>query len=402
MATDTILAPGTPQAKAPLKRSTIIGVGVLIFVLMGLGAMLAQSRKAAVAPQETEERLTAVGNPSSIDQENSRVVVREVPVRPPVRTSDVVAIDNAPKAQEKDPRDQLIAAGTMSRMLLTDESQDKPVEGHVPQVRREDAIETVQQPGSVDLTHAERRDAAIASSPAFAAAIAAAQAANGDRGANSSNVKWLKEFANDKSAASNKPNIVRGQYVLSQGMQIPAILTKNIVSDLPGEITARTIVDVYDSYNGHHLLIPKGALLVGQYNSGVVVGQSRLLFAFKRLVMPNNLSFDLPGANGMDLAGAAGVEGDVNNHFFKIFGTSMLMAVLSWGVERGEPAPSSTNGSSGGPRTAAGQALVDASRTILDRNRNISPTISIPAGTRLNVQVAGDMEFPSAYQGALQ
>ena len=258
------------------------------------------------------------------------------------------------------------------------------------------------RPVSVEPTLAERRDAAITSSPAVAAAIASAQAANGDRGANASNVKWLKEFANAKSAASNKPNLVRGQYVLSQGMQIPAILTKNIVSDLPGEITARTIVDVYDSYNGHHLLIPKGALLVGQYNSGVAVGQSRLLFAFKRLIMPNNLSFDLPGANGMDLAGAAGVEGDVNNHFFKMFGTSMLMAVLSWGVERGEPAPSSTNGSSGGPRTAAGQALVDVSRTILDRNRNISPTISIPAGTRLNVQVAGDMEFPSAYQGALQ
>ena len=402
MATDqNILAPGTPEAKAPLKRSTLIGVGVLIFVLMGVGAMVAQTRR-GTAPPPAEDKLTVVGKPNTIDQESDRVVVREVQVAAPARSSDAVALEHSSptKEKEKDPRDQLLAAGTMSRTVIADSSQEESALS-----RQRDQSDANGVPigalKTVRSTEAESREKVIASNPAVAGLIAAAQAGSADKSASSSNVKWMKEYASEKPAASNKPSVVQGQYVLAQGMQIPAVLNKNIVSDLPGEITARVIVDVYDSFNGRHLLIPKGSLLVGQYNSGVLVGQSRLLFAFKRLVLPNRLSFDLPGATGMDLAGASGLEGEVDNHFFKMFGTSLLMAVLSWGVERGEPAPSGL-GSSGGPRTAAGEALVEVSRSVLDRNRNISPTISIPAGTRLNVQVAGDMEFPTAYKGAAQ
>ncbi len=43
--------------------------------------------------------------------------------------------------------------------------------------------------------------------------------------------------------------------------------------------------------------------------------------------------------------------------------------------------------------------LVDVSRTILDRNKTIPPTITVDAGTRINVNVAADMDFlePSLY-----
>ncbi|WP_291518971.1 TrbI/VirB10 family protein, partial [Acidovorax sp.] len=213
------------------------------------------------------------------------------------------------------------------------------------------------------------------------------------------NQAWLKEFGGLPADAALKPKLVKGSYVLSQGKVIPAILSRNINSDLPGEVTARVAVDVYDSFDGTHVLIPKGSELYGAYSSGVNVGQQRLMFAFRRVVLPNRVTFDLPAAKGMDLAGAAGVEGDVNNHFFKMFGTSMLFALLSYGAEKNEPAPSGL-GSSGGARTAAGQALVDVSRTVLERNKTIPPTITVPAGTRINVQVASDMEFPSPYGAA--
>lgn len=147
-----------------------------------------------------------------------------------------------------------------------------------------------------------------------------------------------------------------------------------------------------------------------RYQRADPAGYIGLLFAFQRLIMPNGYTFDLPAAAGMDSSGASGVTGDVDNHFFKMFGSSLLVALLADRIERNAPPATQTQGSAGIPglvdasaataaRSAGGQVLLDVSRTILDRNRNIPPTITIEAGTRLNVQVAGDMEFPTAYQG---
>lgn len=174
-----------------------------------------------------------------------------------------------------------------------------------------------------------------------------------------------------------------------------------------------TSVDVYDSFAGTHLLIPKGSTLVGQYSNDIATGQERIMFAFKRLIMPNGYTFDLPGATGMDTGGATGITGDVNNHFFKMFTTSFLVAFLADRVERNVPAaassagvpaiPGITQGSPAtGARTAAGQVLVDVSRTVLEKNRVIPPTITVDAGTRINVQVTSDFEFPQTYTGARQ
>ncbi|WP_348246333.1 TrbI/VirB10 family protein, partial [Salmonella enterica] len=77
------------------------------------------------------------------------------------------------------------------------------------------------------------------------------------------------------------------------------------------------------------LLIPMGSVLVGKYNSDVNVGQSRVMFGFERLILPNGYSFDLPAASGSDLAGASGMTGAVDNHFFKMFGSSLLIALLA-------------------------------------------------------------------------
>lgn len=205
---------------------------------------------------------------------------------------------------------------------------------------------------------------------------------------------WLREY----ETKAPQGRVLTGyqavnRLVLRQGKIIPAILGRQINSDLPGRITAHVASDVFD--RDGQLLIPKGATLVGQYDSEVKVGQSRVMFAFERLILPNGYSFDLPAANGTDLAGAAGVTGDVNNHFFKMFGTSLLIALLG---ERLETPSNVTQIGASGPTTAAGQVLSDVSKTILERNRLIPPTITVDQGTRINVEVVADMVFPESYR----
>jgi type IV secretory pathway VirB10-like protein len=206
---------------------------------------------------------------------------------------------------------------------------------------------------------------------------------------------WLKDYEQE-GAGGRK--FISGYHlpkglVLRQGKVIPAVLGRQINSDLPGRITAYVSSNVYDPDG--NLLIPMGAALVGKYDSGVKVGQSRLMFAFERLILPSGYSFDLPAAQGSDLAGAAGMTGDVNNHFFKMFGTSLLIAVLA---DKGKQPQSVTQVGSSGPTTAAGQVLSDVSKTILERNRVIPPTITVDQGTRINVEVVADMVFPENYR----
>lgn len=408
MATESIMKPGTPEAKAPLKKSTMIGIGVLVFALMILGAAMQQRKSLQAPPPPVDTKVPLVGTASAIDSEVS-LAARDLPELPPStpeRSNNSVALDkNLPAKDEKaEAREQLIVNGMMSKTVITDSSTESSggpegalgqdgTQAQLAQSRALAALAAQAEAGVVG--EGENRRPGPATSEGLQEAAlrlmmrSDAPAPGGDAG-------WLQQIESMKPTPALKPLAVKDRLVLAQGMIIPAALTRSINSDLPGEITARTTVDVYDTFKGFDLLIPAGSMLYGTYNSGVVVGQERLMFVFTRLVMPNRMSFDLPAAKGMDLAGASGSTGEVNNHFFKRFGSAFLVSLLAMGVERGEPAPGF--GSPGGARTAAGQALVDVSRSILERNKTIAPTVSIPAGTRINVQVNRDMVFPSAYR----
>ncbi|MDO8280151.1 MAG: TrbI/VirB10 family protein, partial [Burkholderiaceae bacterium] len=159
------------------------------------------------------------------------------------------------------------------------------------------------------------------------------------------------------------------KFTLSEGKIIPAALGRDLNYDLPGEVVAYSTVDVYDSLIGTVPLIPRGSALVGRYSSGLRLGQERLLFTFHRLILPDGRASDLPHATGMDASGASGISGDIDNHFFKMFASSFLVAWMAKGVEAPEPTTANASGSTGsGARSAAGQVMVDVSRVVLDRH----------------------------------
>src|SRR6185295_18227049 len=85
----------------------------------------------------------------------------------------------------------------------------------------------------------------------------------------------------ERLSAPASPNIVQA------GSIIPAALITGIRSDLPGQITAQVTQNVYDSPTGRILLIPQGARLIGEYDSEVAAGQTRVLLAWDRLILPD-------------------------------------------------------------------------------------------------------------------
>lgn len=209
---------------------------------------------------------------------------------------------------------------------------------------------------------------------------------------------WLKEFSTNRRDSGIRPSSPESELMLIQGSAIEAVTLREINSDAPGVITARTTRDIYDSTTQRVLILPKGSLAIGEYSSDIKLGQQRLLFAFSRLVLPNGQSFDLTAFNGSDATGRAGLKGDVDNHYFRLFGVSLMIGVLADRVVATRAVPQGTNGQAGG-LSATGQILTETVKSILDKNREISPTLSIPSGARLVIEVKRDMVFPSPYRG---
>jgi len=202
---------------------------------------------------------------------------------------------------------------------------------------------------------------------------------------------FLKEAT---SSSPLKPALrsaaIESPLAILEGSVIPAILGRDVNSDLPGVITATVAQTVYDSVHSQRALICKGSKLIGRYSNEIRGGQSRLLFAFTRLILNDGRSFNLAGFDGSDEMGGAGAQADVNNHFLKLYGASLAIGVLS---DRVSKQNLSTQGVYTQP-SATGQIFVQTTKEILQRNQDWAPTLSVQHGTRINVEVRRDLVFP--------
>lgn len=193
------------------------------------------------------------------------------------------------------------------------------------------------------------------------------------------------------SKASSLSNL--SQTIL-QGKFIDAVLETAIHSDLPGMIRAMVSHDVY-AESGESVLIPKGSRLVGQYNSELVKGQSRIFVVWNRLVRPDGIEVAL-GSGGTDSLGRAGLTGKVNNHFWKIFGNSLLLSIIGAGTANGGVSTTDPYNSTAAYRQQAAEAFQSSSARVLQDAINIPPTITIKQGILIKVLVARDLDFSEA------
>ncbi|WP_168788780.1 TrbI/VirB10 family protein [Paraburkholderia aromaticivorans] len=169
---------------------------------------------------------------------------------------------------------------------------------------------------------------------------------------------------------------------------IPVLTMEKLNSDRPGTASLLVTEDVYDSVAGTCLMIPKGSKIVAPYSSDIRVGAESIMIAGTELRLPNGKEVPLNGAAGADQDGEAGLSGDVNNHFFKIFGASFLTAILLGAFDK-----SSTVSSTATPYgvtqvgDTAGQVAAQTSQSILSRYQSIPPTITVEPGTRFMIKV---------------
>lgn len=193
--------------------------------------------------------------------------------------------------------------------------------------------------------------------------------------------------------------------MIMAGSIIPATLITGIDSDLPGQIQAIVSQNIYDSKSGNDILIPQGSKLLGTYDSQVAYGQSRVLIVWTRVIFPNDQYIDLQGMPGADLTGFVGLTDQVNNHYFRIFGSALLMSMFSAGMQLSQPQGNSTTGAPTNQQIIAGamgQELGQVSTQMIQQNLNIQPTINIRSGENFNVLVTRDIPFSGPYSDNAQ
>lgn len=177
-------------------------------------------------------------------------------------------------------------------------------------------------------------------------------------------------------------------FVLQAGNVIPAAMVTGLRSDLPGQIVAQVTENVYDSPSGRYLLIPQGSRLVGQYDSQVSFGQSRVLLVWNRLLLPNGRSIVLERQPGADNAGYAGLEDGVNYHWGRLFMAAGLATLLGVATELGQDDEDEI---ARAIRESGQDTVGRAGDQLVRRQMNVQPTLTVRPGFPVRVIVTRDL-----------
>ncbi len=196
---------------------------------------------------------------------------------------------------------------------------------------------------------------------------------------------------------------------ITQGKLLTAVLETAINTEIPGSVRGIISRDVYGE-SGNEVLIPKGSRLYGSYGSKISKGQGRVDISWSRLIRPDGVDLAI-SFSASDQFGRSGIAGEVNNKYGSVVAGSLLTSVLAVGsaaamgkILGGNTAVSTTtsNGATTTTGTAANQAIADVTKTIIDtvgtvvgNSIDITPTITVPQGTKITVIVNADMNLPS-------
>ncbi|WP_337661490.1 TrbI/VirB10 family protein [Erythrobacter sp. Alg231-14] len=212
-------------------------------------------------------------------------------------------------------------------------------------------------------------------------AAPATGSATGDSGASGAAAAFASRLGGVGGAPAQARPMVNPTMTVTEGTMIPAILETAINTDVPGYVRAVVSQDVR-SFDGTRVLIPRSSRLIGQYQSGVQQGQTRAYVIWTRVIRPDGASVNI-ASPAVAFDGTTGLAGDVDNHFFRRFGSSMLLSVIG-----GLGAIAS-----GGTSVVLGGAGQGAASIAAQQDGQIGPTIRVSMGEPLRVYVARDLDF---------
>jgi type IV secretory pathway VirB10-like protein len=198
----------------------------------------------------------------------------------------------------------------------------------------------------------------------------------------------------DLNASTGKP------HVIFEGTILEAVLVNRLNGDFAGPVVCQITNDLY-SHDHRMILIPAGSRVLGETKKVEATGQTRLAIVFHRLIMPDGYAVDLDIAPALNQIGETALKDKVNNHYIKIFGSSIAIGALAGLSTIGANSSAATGlptSSSDAYRQGVAGSLSQSSLHILDKFLNIPPTLTIREGHRVRVYLTQDLSLPDYAQ----
>lgn len=183
--------------------------------------------------------------------------------------------------------------------------------------------------------------------------------------------------------------------VLPAGSLLEARWLGPVTSDSGGSgtwVRAQVIRSVVDA-SGHAVAVPAGSIAFGQVDAPVSTGKDRLSVSWKMIQRPDGEIIQLTRAIALGPDGAAGVPGDVNHHWGRLW-ASALAAGVSGGLLRAGEARD-------GELTVGDSIISGWTRStsesvdrLIERSLDIPSSIEIPAASRVGILTLAPVLLP--------
>ncbi|QNT77567.1 type IV secretion system protein VirB10 [Entomobacter blattae] len=207
-----------------------------------------------------------------------------------------------------------------------------------------------------------------------------------------------RRLSGDHRAPAPASIMAHPRFMVPKGTMITCGTLTELDTTVAGLVSCRVSRDVF-SADGTVRLIDKGAVVDGEVSSGLSHGQERIFVLWTRLRNPDGVvvNLDSPGTNRL---GSAGIEGQVDTHFFDRFGDAMMISLfsdlsqstigtLSNLTQKHNTANISTSNTQ--------QQTSQMGNTVLQNTVNIPPTLYDQQGDVVSIYVARDLDFSSVY-----
>jgi type IV secretory pathway VirB10-like protein len=188
------------------------------------------------------------------------------------------------------------------------------------------------------------------------------------------------------------------EYVLAPTTFLPCQVETKMNSEVEGYFTAKVNQNVYDSATHTRLLVPQGSTILGQDNSSqLVYGNERMDTLSLKLTLPDGRSVDLGNAPVTDQEGVVGLTGDVDQHYWRLFGAVFIGGALKGGMQAMQTAM--VQGAGAG-QVASGIATYgnQATSRVVGRALDTRPTIKVYAGQLCHVLLTKELKLPAMWQ----
>ena len=183
--------------------------------------------------------------------------------------------------------------------------------------------------------------------------------------------------------------------LLPKGRTIDCGMSMRIISTLAGQASCVVTQNVF-SANGKVLLIERGSEAVGEYRSGVSIGQKRLFVLWNRIITPSGVVINL-NSPGADALGSTGLTGKADSHWFERVGSAFLLSTIQDAIQYEIASQQADSGSATLVFGNTAQAGNQMAQKVLDTTINIPPTLYKHQGDRAVIYVARDLDFSNVY-----